>query len=133
MSKEALNWLNGLNKTDVRLKPTAWRLLECLAMHHRPETGCYISQARLADEANISRGTVNNHLAILERHGFIARERRGSSVRGVLQSTHYHLPFQPSFDRFKLPPSAVEALAGIAAPPSAIFAPPTVQELDASF
>src|SRR5690606_2753787 len=92
-SQEALVWLNGLPKGEVRLKPTARRLLECLALHHRHETGCYISQARLANEAVVSRGTVNNCLNILEREGLIARERRGSPARGVMQTTRYHFPF----------------------------------------
>ncbi|WP_353057796.1 helix-turn-helix domain-containing protein [Devosia sp. YIM 151766] len=107
MSQEALIWLNGLPKGEVRLKPTARRLLECLALHHRHETGCYISQARLANEAVVSRGTVNNCLNILEREGLIARERRGSPARGVMQTTRYHFPFEcqsaPNFDPLSAP------------------------------
>lgn len=137
MSKEALSWLNGLNKADIRIKPTAWRILECLALYHRHDAGCYISQARVADESNVSRSTVNTHLAILERHGLIARERRGIPGRGVRQTTLYHFPFEPTFHRF-MHPAAVDG------PPidftgkakgsvGAAFVPATVQELDASF
>ena len=137
MSQEALIWLNGLPKGEVRLKPTARRLLECLALHHRHETGCYISQARLANEAVVSRGTVNNCLNILEREGLIARERRGSPARGVMQTTRYHFPFEPSFERFKRPQAVLGGACHVGrvmkTSDGAAFVPPTVQELDASF
>ncbi|CAM3092974.1 helix-turn-helix domain-containing protein [Paracoccus nototheniae] len=79
------------------LKPTTRIVLWHLADRHNPDFGCFPSQERLADDAEISRSTLNEHLGILEERGLIRREARQNDRTKRQMSTRYILAFEPDF------------------------------------
>ena len=64
MSHHATNWAI----LQRGLKPTTKIVLWHLADRFNPDYGCFPSQDRLAHDCEISRSTLNAHLALLEAH-----------------------------------------------------------------
>lgn len=72
MSHDATNW--AIKQRG--LKPTTKLVLWHLADRHNPDFGCFPRQDTLAADVEISRSTLNEHLAILEQKRLIRRETR---------------------------------------------------------
>lgn len=90
---------------DLRgIPPTTKLVLALLANAHNGHTGqCNPDQARLSDEAGISRRSIQDHLGWLEAHGYIARRvtelGRGEGKRTDFDLLFLHrkiLPEQPN-------------------------------------
>lgn len=93
MSHVATNWAFSLKD----LRPAEKLLLLVLADRHNPDRGCFPSQDRLADEACISRASVNDNLARLEERGLIRRQQQICERTKRQQNTRYILGFEPEF------------------------------------
>lgn len=93
MSHIATNWAFA----QKSLKPAEKLLLLCLADRHNPDQGCFPSQVRLAEDAGMSRASVNDNLARLEARGLIRREQRQNERTKRQQSTRYILGFEEEF------------------------------------
>jgi len=93
MSLMALNWALA----QKNLKPITKLILIHLADRHNPDIGCFPSQSRLAEDAEVSRSTVNRHLDILESRRLIKRSKRDFDEKGLRMSTQYFLGFENSY------------------------------------
>ena len=71
MSHAATNW--AIQQRG--LKPATKIVLWLLCDRHNPGFGCFPTQARLAEDAEMSISTLNEHLATLEDLGLIHRIR----------------------------------------------------------
>ncbi len=89
------------------LKPAAKLVLWYLADRHNPDYGCFPSQESLARDAEMSRASVNRHLAALEEIGLIRRVRRTDPATGRVMATRYLLAFE---DEFEPPPDEAPCL-----------------------
>ncbi len=101
MSHIATNWAFS----QKGLKPAEKLLLLCLADRHNPDHGCFPSQSRLAEDANMSRSSVNNLLAALEGKGLLRREQRQNETTKRQQSTRYILGFEEDYAQEPCPNS----------------------------
>lgn len=89
MSHEATAWAVQQRGISPAAKVVLWHLAD----RHNPDHGCFPSQARLANDCEMSRSSVNNQLAKLEAAGLIRRQqRRGDGARQM--STRYILGFE---------------------------------------
>jgi len=95
MSHIATNWAFS----QRQLKPGPKLTLLCLADRHNADMGCFPSQETLAEDACVSRSTLNDHLDLLEAQGLIRRERRVNSRTKRQKSTRYILGFEPEFSQ----------------------------------
>ena len=93
MSHAATNW--AIQQRG--LKPGSKIVLWHLADRHNPDMGCFPSQERLAEDCEMSRSTVNEHLKCLEANGLIRRERRKTKGSNRQMSTRYYFPFEDAF------------------------------------
>jgi hypothetical protein len=82
MSHAATNW--AIQQRG--LKPSTKIVLWFLCDRHNPDFGCFPTQARLAEDAEMSISALNEHLATLEDLGLIHR------IRGHDPRTHRRLP-----------------------------------------
>lgn len=89
MSHKATNWAFD----QKGLKPAAKLVLLCLADRHNTDNGCFPAQDTLAEDACMSRRSVNDQLNILEEQGFIRRRKRIDPATGRQKSTEYVLNF----------------------------------------
>lgn len=94
MSHDATNW--AIKQRG--LKPVVKLLLWHLADRHNPDHGCFPEQATLAHDCEISRASVNRHLAELEEMGLIRREARRCPHTNRQLPTRYRLACEPDFD-----------------------------------
>lgn len=95
MSHEATNW--AIKQTGKGLSPGAKLVLWHLADRHNPDLGCFPKQSRLAADSELSRSTVNRHLAVLEEKGLIRRERRIEPRTKCQLPTRYIFAFEDDF------------------------------------
>jgi hypothetical protein len=93
MSHEATNW--AIRQRG--LKPTTKIVLWHLCDRFNPDYGCFPSQVRLAEDCEISRSTLNEHLGHLEAAGLLRRVPRIHPVTKRQMPTRYILGFEPSF------------------------------------
>jgi hypothetical protein len=93
MSHDATNW--AIKQRG--LKPTTRIVLWHLCDRFNPDYGCFPSQDRLADDCEISRSTLNDHLAQLEAVGLLRRVPRIDPMTKRQLPTRYILGFEPSF------------------------------------
>ncbi|MBW6496041.1 MAG: helix-turn-helix domain-containing protein, partial [Burkholderiaceae bacterium] len=93
MSHEATNW--AIKQRG--LKPTTKIVLWHLCDRFNPDYGCFPSQERLADDCEISRSTLNDHLGQLEAVGLLRRVPRLDPVTKRQLPTRYILGFEPGF------------------------------------
>lgn len=93
MSHEATCWA----VKQRGLKPAAKVILWHLADRHNPDFGCFPSQARLADDAEVSRASLNTHLAELEARGLIRRVQTFDAATKRQKNTRYILGFEADF------------------------------------
>lgn len=85
------------------LKPATKLVLWFLCDRHNPDFGCFPTQARLADDAEMSISSLNDHLALLERAGLIRRIRSHDPRTHRRQATRYILGFEDGFDQEPTP------------------------------
>jgi hypothetical protein len=93
MSHAATNW--AIQQRG--LKPAAKIVLWHLCDRFNPDYGCFPSQARLAEDCEISRATLNRHLDALEAAGLIRRLRTIDARTGQQRPTRYLLAFEAGF------------------------------------
>jgi hypothetical protein len=79
------------------LKPATKIVLWFLCDRHNPDFGCFPTQARLADDAEMSISALNAHLAKLEELGLIHRVRTHDPRTYKRQATRYILGFEDGF------------------------------------
>ena len=79
------------------LKPATKIVLWHLCDRHNPDFGCFPTQARLAEDAELSISALNDHLAKLEEVGLIQRLRCHDPRTQRRQATRYILGFEPGF------------------------------------
>ncbi|MFC6585920.1 helix-turn-helix domain-containing protein [Sulfitobacter pacificus] len=89
MSHKATNWAIARRG----LKPTAKIILWQLCDRHHKDHGCFPSQETLADDCEISRGTLNRYLDDLEARGLIRRIQRSDKKSRKQLSTMYLFAF----------------------------------------
>jgi hypothetical protein len=93
MSHAATNW--AIQQRG--LKPTTKIVLWHLCDRFNPDFGCFPSQEQLAEDCEISRSTLNEHLALLETTGLIRRVQRLNPGNKRQMPTRYILAFEPGF------------------------------------
>jgi hypothetical protein len=93
MSHEATNW--AIKQRG--LKPTTKIVLWHLCDRFNPDYGCFPSQERLAHDCEISRSTLNDHIAQLEAAGLLRRVPRIDPATKRHLPTRYILCFEPGF------------------------------------
>ena len=93
MSHAATNW--AIQQRG--LKPTTKIVLWHLCDRFNPDFGCFPSQEQLAEDCEISRSTLNEHLALLETAGLIRRVQRLNPGNKRRMPTRYILAFEPGF------------------------------------
>jgi hypothetical protein len=93
MSHAATNW--AIQQRG--LKPTTKIVLWHLCDRFNPDFGCFPSQEQLAEDCEISRSTLNEHLALLETAGLIRRVQRLNPGNKRQMPTRYILAFEPGF------------------------------------
>ena len=97
MSHKATNWAIGQRGLKPATKLVLWHLCD---RHHR-DHGCFPSQATLAEDCEMSRSGLNNHLAELEALGLIKRIRRSDKASRRQKSTFYIFAFEDHFEALK--------------------------------
>jgi hypothetical protein len=93
MSHAATNW--AIQQRG--LKPTTKIVLWHLCDRFNPDFGCFPSQEQLAEDCEISRSTLNEHLSLLETVGLIRRVQRLNPCNKRQMPTRYILAFEPGF------------------------------------
>ena len=93
MSHKATNW--AIQQRG--LKPATKLVLWYLCDRHNPDYGCFPSQAQLAEDAEISVSSLNDHLAKLEAAGLIRRQQRINRRTRRVENTRYILGFEDDF------------------------------------
>jgi len=137
MSHKATNWAIQRRGLKPATKIVLWHLCD----RHNPDFGCFPTQARLAEDAEMSISALNAHLARLEEMRLIHRVRSHDPRTHKRQATRYILGFEGGFpqeptpktgDGFArtekehgdepTPDSAPKAISGKSAIPSPDFA-----------
>lgn len=90
MSHHATNWAIRQKGLKPATKIVLWHLADC----HNPAHGCFPSQEYLADACEMSRSSINNHLAILEGLGLIKRIASVDETTKRQRPTQYHLSIE---------------------------------------
>jgi hypothetical protein len=85
------------------LKPATKIVLWFLCDRHNPDFGCFPTQARLADDAEMSISALNDHLAKLEDLRLIHRVRVHDPRTHKRQATRYILGFEDGFPQDPTP------------------------------
>jgi len=93
MSHVATNW--AIQQRG--LKPATKIVLWHLGDRHNPDFGCFPTQARLAEDAEMSISALNDHLATLEDLGLIHRIRAHNPHSHRRLPTRYILGFEQGF------------------------------------
>jgi hypothetical protein len=99
MSHSATNW--AIQQRG--LKPATKIVLWFLCDRHNPDFGCFPTQARLADDAEMSISALNEHLARLEDLRLIRRVRTHDPRTHKRQATRYILGFEDGFPQEPTP------------------------------
>jgi hypothetical protein len=102
MSHKATNW--AIQQRG--LKPATKIVLWFLCDRHNPDFGCFPTQARLADDAEMSVSALNDHLARLEELRLIHRVRTHDPRTHKRQATRYILGFEDGFPQEPTPETA---------------------------
>lgn len=87
------------------LKPATKIVLWFLCDRHNPDFGCFPTQERLADDAEMSVSALNDHLARLEALRLIHRVRTHDPRTHKRQATRYILAFEDGFPQDPSPES----------------------------
>lgn len=95
MSHEATAWAIKRKGISPTTKMVLWHLADC----HNPSYGCFPSQAYLAQECEIGRTALNEHLRKLEEAGLVRRVRSKDPRTNRQRPTRYILGFEPEFEQ----------------------------------
>ena len=87
------------------LKPATKIVLWFLCDRHNPDFGCFPTQERLAEDAEMSVSALNDHLARLETLRLIHRVRTHDPRTHKRQATRYILGFEDGFPQEPCPES----------------------------
>ena len=101
MSHAATNW--AIKQRG--LKPATKIVLWFLCDRHNPDFGCFPTQARLAEDAEMSISALNEHLATLEDLGLIHRIHAHDPHSHRRLPTRYVLGFEQEFPQKPTPES----------------------------
>ena len=101
MSHAATNW--AIQQRG--LKPATKIVLWFLCDRHNPDFGCFPTQARLAEDVEMSISALNEHLATLEELRLIHRIRTQNPHTHRRQPTRYILGFEAGSPQEPLPES----------------------------
>lgn len=101
MSHAATNWAIQQRGLKPATKIVLWHLCD----RHNPDFGCFPTQARLADDAEMSVSALNEHLARLEEVGLLRRLRSHDPRTHRRQATRYILGFEAGFTQAPTPES----------------------------
>jgi hypothetical protein len=93
MSHHATNWAIRQRGVKPATKLVLWHLCD----RHNPDQGCFPSQDKLADDCEMSRSSLNEHLKALEEKGLIRRDQRINEATKRQQSTSYVFAFEDGF------------------------------------
>lgn len=93
MSHAATNWAIQQRGLKPATKIVLWHLCD----RHNPDLGCFPTQARLAEDAEMSVSALNDHLARLEALRLIHRVRTHDPRTHKRQATRYILGFEDGF------------------------------------
>ena len=85
------------------LKPATKIVLWFLCDRHNPDFGCFPTQARLADDAEMSISALNDHLAKLQELRLIHRVRSEDPRTHKRLATRYILGFEDGFPQEPTP------------------------------
>jgi len=99
MSHAATNWAIQQRGLKPATKIVLWHLCD----RHNPDFGCFPTQARLAEDAEMSISSLNEHLAKLEALGLIQRIRCHDHRTKRRQATRYMLGFEEHGPQDPLP------------------------------
>ena len=99
MSHAATNWAIQQRGLKPATKIVLWHLCD----RHNPDFGCFPTQARLAEDAEMSISSLNEHLAKLEALGLIRRIRSHDHRTKRRQATRYMLGFEEHGPQEPLP------------------------------
>ena len=99
MSHAATNWAIQQRGLKPATKIVLWHLCD----RHNPDFGCFPTQARLAEDAEMSISSLNEHLAKLEALGLIRRIRCHDHRTKRRQATRYMLGFEENVPQEPLP------------------------------
>ena len=99
MSHAATNWAIQQRGLKPATKIVLWHLCD----RHNPDFGCFPTQARLAEDAEMSISSLNEHLAKLEALGLIRRIRCHDHRTKRRQATRYMLGFEEHGPQNPLP------------------------------
>ena len=99
MSHAATNWAIQQRGLKPATKIVLWHLCD----RHNPDFGCFPTQARLADDAEMSVSALNAHLAKLEELRLIRRVRTHDPRTHKRQATRYILGFEDGFPQAPTP------------------------------
>ena len=114
MSHKATNWAIQQRGLKPATKIVLWHLCD----RHNPDFGCFPTQARLAEDAEMSISALNAHLSRLEELGLIHRIRVHDARTHKRQATRYILGFEENFPQEPTPETGV-GFDGKNGPPSA--------------
>ena len=89
------------------LKPATKIVLWFLCDRHNPDFGCFPTQERLAEDAEMSVSALNDHLARLEALRLIHRARTHDPRTHKRQATRYILGFEDGFPQEPCPETGV--------------------------
>lgn len=90
MSHSATNWAIQQRGLKPATKLVLWHLCD----RHHPDNGCFPSQDTLADDCEMSRSALNEHLKTLEDRGLIKRQQRVDADTKRQKSTSYIFAFE---------------------------------------
>ena len=90
MSHAATNWAIHQRGLKPATKIVLWHLCD----RHNPDFGCFPTQARLAEDAEMSISSLNDHLKKLEELGLIQRIQCQDHRTKRRQATRYILGFE---------------------------------------
>ncbi len=93
MSHDATSWALKQRGFKPATKLVLWHLCD----RYHPDHGCFPSQETLANDCEMSRSALNDHLAVLEQAGLILREQRRDRHSRKQISTYYRFAFQADF------------------------------------
>lgn len=93
------------------LSPAAKLVLWHLADRFHPDNGCFPRQKTLAEDCEMSRSSLNNHLDTLEKAGLIRRETRRDPVTKQQIQTRYRLACETGFGPAKMADTVADSSA----------------------
>ncbi|WP_420587969.1 helix-turn-helix domain-containing protein [Marivita sp.] len=99
MSHAATNWAIQQRGLKPATKIVLWHLCD----RHNPDFGCFPTQARLAEDAEMSISSLNDHLKKLEALGLIRRIQCQDHRTKRRQATRYILGFEMADPQEPLP------------------------------